>query len=133
MTEKTLTTSSGIDKYSTLTIHFPSIHCIDDFICRLDNVFDHSEWGEDDVLCTEYRDDLILFSLGTSRSLFTDEEENLKSKNVPRGLQPLMTKGNLFQHRMNNAKPKFIGIAKQLDGNFLSEAEKELLVRGRED
>ena len=44
-----------------------------------------------------------------------------------------MTKGNLFQHRMNNAKPEFIGIAKQLDGNFLSEAEKELLVRGRED
>ena len=111
----------------TLTIHFPSSVCLDNFIGRIDNAFDHSVWGEDDVLCNEYEKVRILFSLGKSRSLFRDEKSNLKSNHKPQGMQELMTKGDLFQHRMNDAGPHFRGRVIQLDLNYLSEAEKELL------
>ena len=124
--------SWGVKTHSTLTIHFPSSRCIDDFICRLDSVFDHSVWGEDDVLCNEAESGYILYSLGKSRSLFKDEEQNLYSDNRPRGTQYLMSKGDLFQHRLNDDKPEILGEAKMLDPYFLSDVEKELLIKEAE-
>lgn len=119
--------SRDVKTYPTLTIHFPNNLCLDNFICRLDNVFDRSIYGEEDVLYNESNN--ILYSLGKSRLLFKDEEENLNSDHRPRGTQYLMYKGDLFEHRLNNTKPETVGEAKMLDPYFLSNVEKELLIR----
>ena len=105
----------GIKTHSTLTIHFRSSHCIDDLICRIDDIFDHYEWGEENVSCDEKEGSYIFYSLEKSRSLFKDEKENLNSDNRPRGTRYLMTKGDLFQHRLNKAKQEIEDEAKMLD------------------